>query len=150
MLKRLFVNLFKTFVFSSLVGVIALRLSYAIDEGFVRQRLDTNFKDLPQFFIIVTATVLLVSLPALLLAISKVYNSYRLRLLCYFGLPFLLFCYLTYLLIRSGSYWVYLPGWVVTAGPTAIFLLFHTYFYFRLVKKSPPSNIALPSLKHLG
>ena len=145
MLKRLFINLFVTFVFSSVITVAALRLSFYIDEGFVRARLDTNPRDLPGFVIEANVILFITALPALALANNNIRNNKYLRpLLFYFG-PALLLVYFTYLPIRFSDVNV----WVLFSGPIIIFLAIHAYYYTRLTEKGALSDNHLPALKDL-
>lgn len=130
MFKILLINLFKTFIYSALIAVIIVRVSYFIDEGYVRSGLDTSFEGLPEFVIFNTAAIAVITLPALLLANRKIYAIGILRLVFYYGTDVILLLVSSYFLLPLGTFNY---NWILVSGPLLTFLMFHTYFYLRLI-----------------
>jgi hypothetical protein len=134
MLKTLLKNLFVTFIYSALIAFIALRVSYLIDERFVRNDIDASFEGLPEWVILSNAVISIISLPVLLLTIRKIYNNSTLRLVVYYGPAVILLIWLSnFLLLREASTRSDISVWILICGPMLIFLAIHTYFYLRLI-----------------
>jgi hypothetical protein len=131
MLKILVKNLFKTFIYSTLVAIIILRASYYFDESFVRAGLDTSFKGLPEFLICYNILILVASLPVLLLAIKKIYYRKALRVVIYYGSTTLFFIIICSFLFKEEP--PRISAIALISLPILIFLVIHTYFYLRLV-----------------
>ncbi|MCQ6959422.1 hypothetical protein [Mucilaginibacter aquariorum] len=141
MLNTLLINLFKTFIYSALIAVIALRMSYFIDEGFVRGGLDTSFEGLPEFVIFNNLIIAIVTVPALLLANRKIYANSFLRFVFYYGTDIMLLLLSSYFLLprHMGNYLSF-SNWILIGGPLLIFLAIHTYFYLRLSNNPTDRN----------
>lgn len=128
MFKHILINLFTTFVFSTLIAIVALRIDFHFTETFVRARLDITPKGLPELLIAINAVVFIASLPAVALASIKIRRRKVLSIFCYYIGPISLLAYLSYLAVVHGD--VY--SWILFAGPVVIFLIIHTYFFFKL------------------
>jgi hypothetical protein len=142
MLKTLLKNLFVTFIYSALIAVIALRVSYLIDERFVRNDIDASFEGLPEWVILSNAVISIISLPVLLLTIRKIYNNNILRFVVYYGPSTILLIWLSnFLLLREEATNRHdISVWILICGPMLIFLAIHTYFYLRLINNPTDRN----------
>jgi hypothetical protein len=120
-------NLFKTFIFSTLLGIAATCIYYSISQK------DKGYDYGHVVPLIITGSIFLnfvaiiVSLPALFLNQENLWANLRMRLLLYFAGPVLLIFTVIFGKIEGSDKIIYLLI-------LAIFLITHAVFYRKMIK----------------
>ena len=133
MWKQILAALFSTFVFSSVIAVGVLRISYAINENFVRAGLDMSFDgSLPSSLILVNVILFVACLPAFLLVIPGIYDNIFTRLSSWFIGPITLLSYVTWFNLTMGDIFF----WIFIGGAIIIYIIVYSIFYVRFKPKN--------------
>ncbi len=127
MAKRIFIDLFKTFIISTIISTAIVCVFYSVTQKTNDYMHVVNLVSSGVFLL--NAILVIMSLPSLFLSLPHVWNSKIIKLLFYFSgiLAFII----TVFFIQLSKY-----DRVVYLITGAIFAIVHIVFYYRLIKNT--------------